>query len=128
MRQYSMDEQQQKDQNVYSFMLQLVQEKRGDDLPLQQLNTEADTLYEIFGDNLVTYFEPQLNEQQQEQFSQMVDGGAEDNDLMDYLLENISNLEEQIVAILVQFRQDYLSGKFEQTGGADESTESTTAA
>ena len=45
-----------KDQNVLSFMMQLVQEKYSDDSESNFLNQESNRLYDLFGNNLVRYF------------------------------------------------------------------------
>lgn len=108
-----------KDQNVYSFMMQLVQEKHGDDVDAAFLADEAEILYEIFGDMLLIYFEPQLKEEQKRQFDEMVEMNSDQDDLLSFLIENISDLEDQIVNLLVKFRTDYLSGKMEEQGAAE---------
>lgn len=108
-----------KDQNVYSFMMQLVQEKHGDDIDAAFLTDEAESLYEIFGDMLLTYFEPQLKEEQKQQFDEMIEMNSDQDDLLSFLIENISDLEDQIVNLLVKFRTDYLSGKMEEQGAAE---------
>lgn len=105
-----------KDQNVYSFMMQLVQEKQGDDLDNAALSGEADQLYDLFGDLLLTYFEPQLSEEQKKQFDEMIEMDSDQDDLLSFLIENIADLEEQIVNLLVKFRSDYLSGALEKQG------------
>ena len=97
-----------RDQNVLSFMMQLVQEKHGDDIQIDFLNSESDRLYNIFGDKLVSFFEPQLSEEQKKSFDQMIAANKTQDDLMNFLIESISDLEEQIMQVLVQFREEYL--------------------
>ncbi|KXK26613.1 MAG: hypothetical protein TR69_WS6001000620 [candidate division WS6 bacterium OLB20] len=89
-------------------MMQLVQEKFGDDTDIDFLNQEAGRLYDIFGDNLVDYFEPMLTEGQKEEFDKLVDQGANQDNLLNYLVDNIPDLETQILQVLVQFREQYL--------------------
>lgn len=98
-----------KDQNVVSFMMQLVQEKYGDEIDIEFLNQESDRLYDLFGDNLVSYFEPMLSEEQKLQFDGLVANSAQQDELLDFLIKNIPNLEQQILQVLVDFRNDYLS-------------------
>lgn len=100
--------QEDKDQNVVSFMMQLVQEKYGDDIELDFLNSESERLYEDFGNNLVSYFEPMLSEEQKKEFDQIVSNGSQQDELLNYLLEAIPNLEEQILQVLVTYRASYL--------------------
>ncbi len=102
-----------KDQNVYSFMMQIVQEKHGDDIDMDILNSEADILYDIFGDVLLQYFEPQLDAEQKQQFDKYVEAGEDQENLLNFLVEAIPDLEQQIIQVLVKFRTDYLSGKLE---------------
>jgi len=102
--------QQNKDQNVLSFMVQLVQEKYGDDTDLQFQNTEADRLYDLFGNNLVSYFEPMLTEDQKKQFDQLVTQGTNQEMLLSFLMQAIPDLETKIMQVLVSFRNAYLAG------------------
>lgn len=108
-----MDTNQAKDQNVVSFMMQLIQEKHGDEVDINFLNQEADKLYNQFGDQLVTYFEPQLTPEQRESFDKMVSGGSDQDKMLDFLIDAIPTLEEQIMDVLVKFRADYLAQKSE---------------
>lgn len=109
-----MDQPQEKDQNVYSFMMQLVQEKHGDEVEISFLNSESDRLYDLFGDVLLTYFEPQLAPEQKQQFDQLIENNENQDTLMQFLIENIGNLEQQIMQILINFRTDYILGRLGQ--------------
>lgn len=100
-----------KDQNVLSFMMQLVQEKFGDEIEIDFLNQESDRLYDLFGNNLVDYFEPMLSEEQKLQFDQLVATAPEQEKLLEFLINNIPNLEQQILQVLVNFRTEYLNTK-----------------
>ncbi|MFQ5492594.1 MAG: hypothetical protein ACE5DX_00320 [Candidatus Dojkabacteria bacterium] len=97
-----------KDQNVLSFMMQLVQEKHGEDTDIEFLNQESNRLYDTFGDQLVSYFEPMLTDDQRGQFDQMVDGGSDQDSLLNFLVESIPDLESQIMNVLMDFRSKYL--------------------
>jgi len=98
-----------KDQNVLSFMMQLVQERYGDEIEIEFLNQEADRLYDEFGNNLVNYFEPMLSEEQKLSFDQLVATSPDQEKLLEFLITNIPNLEQQILQVLVDFRASYLS-------------------
>lgn len=98
-----------KDPNVLSFMMQLVQERYGDEIDIEFLNGEADRLYDMFGNNLVDYFEPMLSEDQKMQFDQLVNTAPEQEKLLEFLINNIPNLEQQILQVLVDFRTQYLA-------------------
>lgn len=98
-----------KDQNVLSFMMQLVQLKHGEETDIDFLNQEANRLYDIFGDNLVDYFEPMLTEDQKVEFDKLVDQGSDQDGLLNFLIQSIPNLENQIMNILVEFRNKYMS-------------------
>lgn len=98
-----------KDQNVLSFMMQLVQEKYGDEIDMNYLQQESDRLYDTFGNNLVNYFEPMLSDDQKNQFDLLVKNQAPQDQLLDFLIGNIANLEQQIMQILIDFRSDYLN-------------------
>ena len=114
-----MDNSEPKDQNVYSFMLQLVQEKFGDEAEVDFLNNEADRIYDLFGEVLLQYFGPLLPKDKTEEFDQLIESGAGDDDLMGFLMEHIDNLEMQIMEILLKFREDYMDGNLEMEGDPD---------
>jgi hypothetical protein len=99
----------QKDPNVMTFMMQMVQEKHGDNVESDFLQKEADRLYEDFGDRLVNYFEPMLTEEQKTQFDQLVAQGADQEKLLEFLISAIDNLEQRILDILTQFKNEYIA-------------------
>lgn len=102
-----------KDQNVLAFMMQLVQERYGDDVEIDFLNQESDRLYDDFGNNLVDYFEPMLTEEQKTSFDQLVSSSANQDQLLEFLINNIPNLEQQIIQVLTNFREEYLQAPME---------------
>lgn len=104
-----MDPNEPKDANVYSFMMQLVQEKHGDDVSVELLNTEAERLYIEFGDLLVDSFEPMLSSDQKAQFDALVAEEADQEMILTFLTESIDNLEQRILDTLMNFRENYLS-------------------
>jgi hypothetical protein len=98
----------QKDPNVMTFMMQMVQEKHGDNVDNNFLQQEADKLYEEFGDRLVNYFEPMLTDEQKGQFDQLVGQGVDQDKLLEFLVGAIENLEQRILEVLMQFKNEYL--------------------
>ena len=98
-----------KDQNVLSFMMQLVQEKYGDDIEIDFLNNESNRLYDLFGNNLVSYFEPMLTDEQKGQFDQLVKTQSNQEALLAFLIQAIPDLESRIMQVLVAFRNQYLT-------------------
>lgn len=99
----------QKDPNVISFMMQIVQEKHGDSVDSKFLEEESSKLYDEFGDRLVGYFEPMLSDEQKTQFDNLVKEGADQNKLLEFLIASIENLEQKILDTLMQFKSEYLS-------------------
>ncbi len=97
-----------RDQNVLSFMMQLVQEKHGADTASDFLTAEANRLYDGFGDELVGYFEPLLTEDQKKDFDKLVEQGIDQDQLLNFLVQSIPDLEKQIMNVLVSFRGKYL--------------------
>lgn len=98
-----------RDPNVLSFMTQLVQEKFGPNATAEFLDQESARLYELFGDKLVGYFEPLLSEDQKTQFDQLVQSGQQQEQLLNFLVTSIPNLEDQILSVLMQFKTDYIN-------------------
>jgi hypothetical protein len=99
----------QKDPNVMSFMMQVVQEKHGDSVDSKFLEEESSKLYDQFGDKLVDYFEPMLTEEQKVQFDQLVQQGVDQSKLLEFLIGSIENLEQKILDTLMQFKTEYLN-------------------
>lgn len=102
-----MDEQ--KDQNVLTFMMDLVQQKHGDEVEIDFLNSEADKLYNQFGDMLVSYFEPMLTEEQKQQFDHLIESNADQDKVLEFLMGSISDLDIKIQQVLLNFRNSYLN-------------------
>lgn len=98
-----------KDQNVYNFLISIIKEKRGEDYPNDQMTAEADKLYDELGDLLVNTFEPEMQDNQKKEFDELVSQGYAQDDLQTYLLQNIPSLEQRIQQILIDFRQKYLA-------------------
>ena len=100
--------QQPKDQNVLTFMMSLVQEKYGDDVDINFLTGESNRLYDLFGDQLVTYFEPMLSDDQKKDFDQLVNQQSNQDQLLNFLIQAIPDLENKILQVLVAFKTEYL--------------------
>jgi hypothetical protein len=103
--------QQPKDQNVLTFMMSLVQEKYGDEVDIEFLNNESNRLYDIFGDQLVTYFEPMLNDEQKTEFNNLVNQQTQQDQLLAFLVQAIPDLEQRILQVLVGFKTEYLKAQ-----------------
>lgn len=97
-----------RDENVMSFMRQIVQEKHGNQVEAAFLEQEADKLYNEFGDNLVAYFEPMLTNEQKTKFDELIEQSAEQDALLAFLMDSIENLEQKIVQVLMDFRESYI--------------------
>ena len=98
-----------KDPNVYRFLVDAIYAKHGTGVDVSFVTQEADRLYVQLGDTLVNTFEGDLNDQQREEFNSLVAQGYKNEDLQGYLLQNITNLEQRIQEILIQFRDNYMS-------------------
>ncbi len=98
-----------RDPNVLSFMLSLVQMKFGNEIDPEFLNNEANRLYDLFGDLLVDYFEPMMNEDQKNQFNALIDSGADQARILEFLIASIPQLDMKIQQVLLDFRDKYLS-------------------
>lgn len=99
----------QKDPNVMAFMMQMVQEKHGNEVESKFLEEESNKLYEEFGNNLVNYFEPMLTDDQKTQFDQLVQQGSSQDKLLEFLVGAIENLEQKILQVLAQFKNKYMA-------------------
>lgn len=98
-----------KDQNVLTFMMELVQQKHGDDVEIDFLNNEAEKLYNLFGDTLVSYFEPMLTEDQKQQFDNLIETNADQEEVLAFLMSSINDLDLKIQQVLLNFRNSYLN-------------------
>ena len=99
---------QERDQNVLSFMMQLVQQKYGDEVEVDFLTNECVRLYDGFGDALVDFFEPMLTNDQKKQFDKIIDGGADQNGVLEFLMSSIPSLDQKIQQVLAMYRNQYL--------------------
>lgn len=103
-----------KDANVMQFMQQLVQEKHGNQVELAFLESEADKLYNEFGENLVAHFEPMLTDAQKMEFDKIVKEGSDKDSMLTFLMDSIPNLEEKIIRVLLEFKDEYLQSPLDQ--------------
>ena len=99
----------QRDPNVMTFMMQIIQEKHGDSVDSKFLQEESERLYDEFGDRLVNYFEPMLSDEQKVQFDQLVAQGVDQNKLLEFLIGAIDDLEQKILDTLNQFKNEYIA-------------------
>ncbi len=108
-----MNDKPERDQNVLSFMMQLVQQKHGDDIDMDFLNSESEKLYDEFGNALVDYFEPLLNDQQKLQFDKLIDQnrGEDQESVLNFLMGAIPNLDQKIQQVLVMYKNKYLQAE-----------------
>lgn len=97
-----------RDQNVMSFMMQLIQQKHGDDVDLEFLNSEAERLYDSFGNALVDYFEPLLSDKQKLEFDSLIDQNNGQESILEFLMTAIPNLDQRIQQVLILYRDNYL--------------------
>lgn len=100
-----------KDPNVVSFMMQLVQQKHGDEVDAEFLENESNKLYDKFGDSLVKYFEPLLTDEQKSQFDSLVNNNSSQDKILEFLMTSIVDLDIKIQRILVAFRNSYMKAE-----------------
>lgn len=98
----------QEDQNILSFITQMIQEKHGDDVSLEFIEVEKGRLYIEFGEYLLKTFEPMLTGMQKQQFSEMVENNSDADQVQGFLFNSIENLEQKIIEALYAFKDNYL--------------------
>ncbi len=99
----------QRDPNVLAFMAQAVKEKYKDQQVTDEfMQTEANRLYDDFGNNLVSHFEPMLTEEQLKQFDELLQNGSTQDQLLQYLMSCIPDLTKKIEDVLVNYKEKYL--------------------
>lgn len=99
----------QRDPNVLAFMAQAVKEKYKDQQVTDEfMQTEANRLYDDFGNNLVSHFEPMLTEEQLKQFDELLQNGSTQDQLLQYLMSCIPDLTKKIEDVLVGYKEKYL--------------------
>jgi len=103
-----MSDQVQKDPNVFSFMMEMVQKKHGDEVSADFLTVEANRLYDGFGDALVDFFEPLMTDEQKHEFDRIVENGGDQNPVLEFLMRSIPSLDDKIKKVLVLYRNTYL--------------------
>lgn len=99
----------QRDPNVLNFMMQAVREKfKNQQITEEFVNTEATRLYDAFGENLVSHFEPMLAKEQIEQFDGLLQSGASQDQLLEFLMGCIPDLTSKIEQVLLAYKDKYL--------------------
>ena len=69
---------------------------------------EAEMLYEMFTENLVSYFEPYVSEEDSNRLDDLLKKSTDKDTILTFLMESIDNFEQKIVRVLVDFRNSYL--------------------
>ncbi len=98
-----------KEDELFSKMMELVQQKHGDDVDPDFLHTEAERLYLEFGDQLANYFEPMLTEEQKQEFDQLAENGMSQDQAIEFLTRSIDDLEGKMLNALFEFQKRYLN-------------------
>lgn len=99
----------QRDPRVLDFMAQAVREKFKDQqLTEEFISTEAARLYDQFGEELVSHFEPMLSKEQVTQFDGMLQAGETQDHLLEFLMGCIPDLTSKIEQVLLSYKDKYL--------------------
>jgi hypothetical protein len=104
-----MQDNQQRDQNVLSFMMQLVQQKYGDEVESSFLVEESNKLYDRFGEALVDYFDPLMNEEQHNEFNRLSTEEGSNSKVLEFLMREVPDLDTNIKKVLYMFKENYLN-------------------
>lgn len=100
-----------KDSYLYSFLVEMVQEKHGDEIEIEFLESEVDHLNVDLSEKLLLYFEPMLEEALKVEFEELVQREASIGEILGFFASNISNFEEGVVDFLEHYRRRYLLQK-----------------
>ncbi len=98
-----------KDPNVFTYMMQLVQQKYGDDVDSGFLEKNANDLYDKFAEELVSYFSPILSPEQKKSFDSMLENNVPEEKMVAYLFSIVDDVEGHIKQILDSFKDTYLN-------------------
>lgn len=100
-----------RDDRVVSFIKQMVREKYGPSMSEDNLTKEAEMLYEMFTENLVSYFEPYVSEEANNRLNDLIKKSTDKDTVLAFLMESVDNFEQKIIQVLVDFRNSYLKDK-----------------
>lgn len=100
-----------RDDRVMNFIMQMVQEKYGSSMSEGNLTKETEMLYEMFTENLVSYFKPYISEGDSNKLNDLLKKPTDKDTLLAFLMESVDNFEQKIVQVLVDFRNSYLELK-----------------
>lgn len=100
-----------RDDRVMNFIKQMVQEKYGSSMSEDNLIKEVEMLYEMFTENLVSYFKPYISEEDSNRLDDLLKKTTDKDTVLAFLMESIENFEQKIVQVLVDFRNSYLKDK-----------------
>jgi len=97
-----------RDDRVMNYIKQIVREKYGPNMSEENFTKEAELLYEMFTENLVSYFEPYISKENSNKLDDLLKKSTDKDTILAFLMESIDNFEQKIVQVLVNFRNSYL--------------------
>jgi len=100
-----------RDNSVMNFIKQMIGEKYGPNMSEDNLSKETEMLYDMFTENIVTYFKPYISEEANSRLDDLLKQSTDKDAILTFLMESIDNFEQKIVQMLVEFRNTYLKDK-----------------
>lgn len=100
-----------RDDRVMNFIKQMVREKYGPSMSEDNLTKDAEMLYEMFTENLVSYFKPYVSEEANNRLDNLLKKSTDKDTVLAFLMESVDNFEQKIVQVLMDFRSSYLEDK-----------------
>ncbi|MBN1331718.1 hypothetical protein JW978_02405 [Candidatus Dojkabacteria bacterium] len=98
-----------KDSFIRSFLLQMVQEKHGDEAELEFIEKEVERLSYDLQEKLVAYFEPQMDSTSRAEFERLLNEGEDMNSTGQFLFGAIADLENKTIEFLDKYKSEYLN-------------------
>ena len=95
------------DSYVQSFLTQMVQERYGDDVELEFIETEVERLHMDLGDKLIKHFEPLLDSSSQAEFERLLGADSDMDTVIQFLFGSIDDLQPKIFDFLDKYKTDY---------------------
>lgn len=98
-----------RDPIVLEELKDLVRFKHGKNVDENFVEQESTRLYDVFSNQLISYFEPMLSEEQKQEFDDLAgQEGTDQEGLLNFLVGAIPDLQNQVMQALKEFEANYI--------------------
>lgn len=98
-----------RDPQIMEELRELVRFKHGRGSEATFVEQESTRLYDLFSEQLISFFEPMISEEKKAEFDNLSSQpGVNQETLMGFLIETIPDLQNQVLQALHEFEANYI--------------------